>query len=103
MACLLYSWIIGYLRVSDRFYGAGAMLGLSLYLPGWAVVSGLPFMQGGYIAAILSTQVFNSSSSLFPLLLLEMLIAGAVCGVLGILVGIPAFWLRGICWRSLLC
>jgi len=46
---------------------------------------------GGYIAAILSTQVFNSSSSLFPipLLLLEMLIAGVVCGVLGILSGIP--------------
>jgi len=45
---------------------------------------------------------FNSSSSLFPipLLLLEMLIAG-VCGMLGILVGIPALRLRGICWRSL--
>jgi len=32
MACLLYSWIIGYLRVSDRFYGTGGD-GLSLYLP----------------------------------------------------------------------
>lgn len=80
----------------------GAMLGLSLYLPLMAGQLSLAspgfYAVGGYIAAIMSTQVFNSSSGLFPipLLLLEMLIAGVVCGVLGILVGIPALRLRGI-------
>jgi branched-chain amino acid transport system permease protein len=80
----------------------GAMLGLSLYLPLMAGQLSLAspgfYALGGYIAAILSTQVFNSSSGLFPipLLLLEMLIAGVVCGILGILVGIPALRLRGI-------
>ena len=80
----------------------GAMLGLSLYLPLMAgqlsLASPAFYALGGYIAAILSTQVFNSSSGLFPipLLLLEMLIAGGVCGVLGIIVGIPALRLRGI-------
>lgn len=80
----------------------GAMLGLSLYLPLMAgqlsLASPAFYALGGYIAAILSTQVFNSFSGLFPipLVLLEMLIAGVVCGVLGILVGIPALRLRGI-------
>jgi branched-chain amino acid transport system permease protein len=80
----------------------GAMLGLSLYLPLMAGQLSLAspgfYALGGYTAAILSTQVFRSTSSLFPipLLLLEMLIAGVVSGVLGILVGIPALRLRGI-------
>lgn len=80
----------------------GAMLGLSLYLPLMAGQLSLAspgfYAVGGYIAAILSTQVFNSTSSLFPLplLLLEMLIAGVVCGLLGVVVGIPALRLRGI-------
>lgn len=80
----------------------GAMLGLSLYLPLMAgqlsMASPGFYALGGYIAAILSTKVFTSSSSFFPLplLLLEMLIAGVVCGLLGILVGIPALRLRGI-------
>ena len=80
----------------------GAMLGLSLYLPLMAGQLSLAspgfYALGGYVAAILSTQVFSSPSSLYPipLLLLEMLIAGVVCGVLGILVGVLALRLRGI-------
>lgn len=80
----------------------GAMLGLSLYLPLMAGQLSLAspgfYALGGYIAAVLSTTVFSSSSSLYPipLLLLEMLIAGVVCGLLGIGVGIPALRLRGI-------
>ncbi|KGF73118.1 branched-chain amino acid ABC transporter permease [Neosynechococcus sphagnicola sy1] len=80
----------------------GAMLGLSLYLPLMAGQLSLAspgfYAVGGYIAAILSTQVFHFTGELFPvpLLLLEMLIAGLVCGVLGVLVGVPALRLRGI-------
>ncbi|UBF25646.1 branched-chain amino acid ABC transporter permease [Kovacikia minuta CCNUW1] len=81
----------------------GAMLGLSLYLPLMAGQLSLAspgfYALGGYIAAILSTRVFPvTSGTLFPipLLLLEMLIAGMVSGLLGILVGVPALRLRGI-------
>lgn len=80
----------------------GAMLGLSLYLPLMAGQLSLAspgfYALGGYIAAILSTGVFKTSAPLFPipLLLLEMLVAGVVCGILGILVGIPALRLKGI-------
>jgi len=80
----------------------GAMLGLSLYLPLMAGQLSLAspgfYALGGYIAAILSTQVFSATQELFPvpLLLLEMLVAGVVCGILGIIVGIPALRLRGI-------
>jgi branched-chain amino acid transport system permease protein len=80
----------------------GAMLGLSLYLPLMAGQLSLAspgfYALGGYIAAILSTQVFKVDRSLFPipLLLLEMLIAGVAAGVLGVAVGIPALRLRGI-------
>ncbi|MCU0517532.1 MAG: branched-chain amino acid ABC transporter permease [Oscillatoria sp. Prado101] len=80
----------------------GALMGLSLYLPLMAGQLSLAspgfYALGGYIAAILSTQVFPSTASQFTLtlLLLEMLIAGAVCGVLGVVVGIPALRLRGI-------
>lgn len=80
----------------------GALLGLSLYLPlmtgQLSLASPGFYALGGYIAAILSTKVFISSSNLFPipLLLLEMVIAGLVSGILGIAVGIPALRLRGI-------
>jgi branched-chain amino acid transport system permease protein len=80
----------------------GALLGLSLYLPLMAGQLSLAspgfYALGGYIAAILSTKVFTSSSNLFPihLLLLEMLIAAIVSGLLGVVVGIPALRLRGI-------
>ncbi|WP_421656827.1 branched-chain amino acid ABC transporter permease [Leptothermofonsia sp. ETS-13] len=81
----------------------GAVLGLSLYLPLMAGQLSLAspgfYALGGYIAAILSTQVFKvPEGSLFPipLVLLEMLISGVVAGLLGIAVGIPALRLRGI-------
>ncbi|MBE9227399.1 branched-chain amino acid ABC transporter permease [Phormidium sp. LEGE 05292] len=80
----------------------GALLGLSLYLPlmtgQLSLASPGFYALGGYIAAILSTQVFptNEGSFPIPLLLLEMLIAAIVSGILGVLVGIPALRLRGI-------
>jgi branched-chain amino acid transport system permease protein len=80
----------------------GAMLGLSLYLPLMAGQLSLAspgfYALGGYTAAILSTQVLKFEGSLFPLplLLLEMAIAGILCGILGVVVGIPALRLRGI-------
>lgn len=81
----------------------GAMLGLSLYLPLMAGQLSLAspgfYALGGYIAAIMSTSIFKvSDGKLFPihLLLSEMLIAGTVCGFLGVVVGIPALRLRGI-------
>lgn len=80
----------------------GAMLGLSLYLPLMAGQLSLAspgfYALGGYTAAILSTQVlkFEGSSFPIPLLLLEMAIAGILCGILGVVVGIPALRLRGI-------
>ncbi|MEH2042978.1 branched-chain amino acid ABC transporter permease [Nostoc sp.] len=80
----------------------GALLGLSLYLPlmtgQLSLASPGFYALGGYIAAILSTKVLTSSSSLFPipLLLLEMLITGVISGLLGVIVGIPALRLRGI-------
>lgn len=80
----------------------GALLGLSLYLPlmtgQLSLASPGFYALGGYIAAILSTKVFTSSSGIFPiyLLLLEMVIAGIVAGLLGVIVGILALRLRGI-------
>ncbi|MBD1938336.1 branched-chain amino acid ABC transporter permease [Microcoleus sp. FACHB-68] len=80
----------------------GALLGLSLYLPLMAGQLSLAspgfYALGGYISAILSTKVFPPTEGFFPfhLLLLEMLIAGIVSGILGLLVGIPALRLRGI-------
>jgi branched-chain amino acid transport system permease protein len=88
----------GFLIVSMLF---GSMLGISLYLPLMAGQLSLAspgfYAVGGYIAAILSTKVFTTTGA-FPigLLLLEMAIAGIVCGILGILVGVPALRLRGI-------
>ncbi|TAH24786.1 MAG: branched-chain amino acid ABC transporter permease, partial [Oscillatoriales cyanobacterium] len=80
----------------------GAMLGMSLYLPlmtgQLSLASPGFYALGGYIAAILSTTVFKPTGGLFPLplLLVEMIIAGVVSGLLGILVGIPALRLSGI-------
>ncbi len=80
----------------------GALLGLSLYLPLMSGQLSLAspgfYALGGYIAAILSTKVFQITSGLFPipLLLIEMLIAGIVSALLGLAVGIPALRLRGI-------
>jgi branched-chain amino acid transport system permease protein len=79
----------------------GAVLGLSLYLPLMAGQLSLAspgfYALGGYIAAICSTKVF-ATSGLFPLplLLLEMGFAAIACGILGVVIGIPALRLRGI-------
>lgn len=89
----------GFLIVSMIF---GATLGLSVYLPLMAGQLSLAtpgfYALGGYIAAILSTQVFKSTDSIFPwyYLLLEMLIAALVSGFLAIVLGIPVLRLRGI-------
>ncbi|KAM3093059.1 branched-chain amino acid ABC transporter permease [Phormidesmis sp. 146-12] len=88
----------GFLMVSMVL---GALLGLSLYLPLMAGQLSLAspgfYALGGYVAAILSTQVFKVEGA-YPivLLLFEMLTAGVICGLLGIVVGVPALRLRGI-------
>jgi branched-chain amino acid transport system permease protein len=80
----------------------GAVLGLSLYLPLMAGQLSLAspgfYAVGGYVAAILSTQVFKTEGTLFPipLLLLEMAIAALLCAILGVIVGVPALRLKGI-------
>jgi branched-chain amino acid transport system permease protein len=80
-----------------------AMLGLSLYLPLMAGQLSLAspgfYALGGYVAAIFSTKIVHiANGALFPipLLLLEMVIAGVLCALLAIVVGIPALRLRGI-------
>lgn len=80
----------------------GAILGLSVYLPLMAGQLSLAspgfYALGGYIAAILSTKVFQFQGTLFPLslLALELLITALVSGVLAVLLGIPVLRLRGI-------
>lgn len=81
----------------------GAMLGLSLYLPLMAGQLSLAspgfYALGGYVAAIVSTRVPQpATGELLPLywLFLEMAIAAILCGILGVLVGVPALRLRGI-------
>lgn len=79
-----------------------AILGLSLYLPLMAGQLSLAspgfYALGGYIAAVMSTQVFTPSGGTFPVwqLLVEMALAGLAAGVLAVIVGIPALRLRGI-------
>jgi branched-chain amino acid transport system permease protein len=81
----------------------GSMLGLSLYLPLMAGQLSLAspgfYALGGYVAAIFSTRVPQpATGELFPLywLFLEMAIAALLCGILGVLVGVPALRLKGI-------
>jgi branched-chain amino acid transport system permease protein len=80
----------------------GALLGLSVYLPLMAGQLSLAspgfYALGGYIAAILSTQVLQFDGATFPLplLLLEMLIAAIASAILAIGLGIPVLRLRGI-------
>ena len=89
----------GFLIVSMIF---GAILGLSVYLPLMAGQLSLAtpgfYALGGYIAAILSTQVFKFTGTLYPIpyLLLEMFLAALVSGILAIALGIPVLRLRGI-------
>lgn len=89
----------GYLIVSTLL---GAMLGLSVYLPLMTGQLSLAtpgfYALGGYIAAILATQVIEFEGLWFPLpwLLLEMGIAGLASGVVAVILGIPVLRLRGI-------
>ncbi|HEX6291475.1 MAG TPA: branched-chain amino acid ABC transporter permease [Herpetosiphonaceae bacterium] len=79
-----------------------AMLALSLYLPLMAGQLSLAspgfYALGGYTAAIMSTRFFSPTGGAFPVpyVLAEMAVAGVVCGVVAIVVGIPALRLRGI-------
>jgi len=89
----------GFLIVSMLF---GSVLGLSVYLPLMAGQLSLAtpgfYALGGYIAAILSTQVFKFTGTIFPLhfLLLELLITAIICAILAVGLGIPVLRLRGI-------
>jgi branched-chain amino acid transport system permease protein len=89
----------GFLIVSMLF---GAVLGLSVYLPLMAGQLSLAtpgfYALGGYIAAILSTQVFKFTGTIFPLhfLFLELLITAIICAILAVGLGIPVLRLRGI-------
>ncbi|MGL5134942.1 MAG: branched-chain amino acid ABC transporter permease [Planktothrix sp.] len=89
----------GFLLVSMLF---GAILGLSIYLPLMAGQLSLAtpgfYALGGYIAAILSTQVFKFTGTLFPLhfLGLELLITALISAILAVGLGIPVLRLRGI-------
>jgi len=81
---------------------SGAILGLSVYFPLMAGQLSLAspgfYALGGYIAAILSTQVLPFSGELFPLpwLALELVITAIISVILAILLGIPVLRLRGI-------
>ena len=80
-----------------------ALLGLSLYYPLMAGQLSLAspgfYALGGYIAAIMGTNAAfagmreNLGNWVFPA---QWLAAGLACGVLGLIVGIPALRLRGI-------
>src|SRR6516162_5949431 len=79
-----------------------AILALSLYLPLMAGQLSLAspgfYALGGYTAAIMSTEVFPRDRGLFPIsyVLIEMAIAGAICCLVGVIVGFIALRLRGI-------
>src|SRR5438477_3036104 len=80
-----------------------AMLALSLYLPLMAGQLSLAspgfYGLGGYIAAVMSTQIFPVPKNTIyplPLVLLEMLVSAVASAILALIVGIPALRLRGI-------
>lgn len=91
----------GFLIVTMTY---AAMLALSLYLPLMSGQLSLAspgfYALGGFVAAIMSTQVFpeTPNGELFPLtyLLIEMVIAGLLSGVVALIVGVPALRLRGV-------
>ncbi|MDX1990957.1 MAG: branched-chain amino acid ABC transporter permease [bacterium] len=90
----------GFLIIQMMF---AAMLGLSLYLPlmtgQLSLASPGFYALGGYVAAIMSTQVFTlEEGQAFPIayVLIEMGVAAALCAVVAVIVGIAALRLRGI-------
>ena len=82
----------------------GALLGLSVYLPLAAGQLSLAtpafYAVGGTLAALLSTRwtLLGGTAGTLPLpsLLLELVLAGALAGLLALLVGQPVLRLRGI-------
>lgn len=88
----------GFLIVSAIF---GAILGISVYLPLMAGQLSLAtpgfYALGGYVAAIASTKIFPTATTV-PIwwVLLEMLAAGAIAGLLAVILGIPVLRLKGI-------
>lgn len=80
-----------------------AMLALSLYLPLMAGQLSLAspgfYAIGGYVAAYLSTKVFATPGGQpypFGYVIVEMVVATALCAVVALTIGIPALRLRGI-------
>lgn len=81
-----------------------ATLALSLYLPLMAGQLSLAtpgfYALGGFVAAVMSTQVFPdvAQGELFPVpfLFIEMGVAAALCAIIAVIVGLPALRLRGI-------
>lgn len=79
------------------------VLALSLYLPLMAGQLSLAspgfYAVGGYVAALLSTQVFTgypNGEYPIPLIALEMVVAGAISALFALIIGIPSLRLRGI-------
>src|SRR5258706_5158259 len=79
-----------------------AMLALSLYLPLMAgqlsLASAGFYAIGGYVAALLSTEVFKNFEGLYPIsyIAIEILIAGLLCAVIAAIIGFIVLRLRGI-------
>jgi branched-chain amino acid transport system permease protein len=78
----------------------GALLGLSVYLPLMAGQLSLAspgfYALGGYIAAIISTQVISPDRFSIWVVFAEMALAAIVCGILAIFLGFPVLRLKGI-------
>jgi branched-chain amino acid transport system permease protein len=82
-----------------------ALLALSLYLPLMAgqlsLASSGFYALGGYVAALLSTTTFKvtgAAAGTYPIgnILIEMVVAAAACGLLAVIIGVPALRLRGV-------
>jgi branched-chain amino acid transport system permease protein len=79
-----------------------ALLALSLYLPLTAGQLSLAtpgfYALGGYVAAVFSTRIFPPSEGLLSIniLLFEMFVAGVLCAIAAVFVGVPALRLRGV-------
>jgi branched-chain amino acid transport system permease protein len=113
---------MGYLRDNGFLVVSmllNAVLALTIYLPFRAGQLSLAtpgfYSVGGYVAAVMSTKlvvvdgpastfrlfgrdIVTFGTGTFPIgvVLLEMLVAGVLCGVLAVIVGVPAVRLRGI-------
>ena len=90
-----YGFLIGLMTLQ-------AMLALSTYLPLMAGQLSLAtpgfYAIGGYIAAVCATVIWPVKTGLYPFgnLVLEMIFAAIACGILAVIIGVPALRLRGI-------